>query len=475
MPSAMMMMSGRPASTFGGPADIPTLVTGLGGDTVVRGMYDARTKVTVGPNGAVIVEDARQSGGGRYAFPAGGGIDCGRCTAFDGVTKATWIIWGSCYDSSVGSFCAVSNLDGNSPFLFDHFGSTIRLLCSSGTATWDRPSAAPIGALFKYMIVYDGTQSGGSRCTGYYSVYDRSTATWSARATLNKTGDGVGSSMATTTSHLLKIGGYGSSAGTFNNIFHGFIDELRMWTGTALTTTQLDAEDLSSAPATPNLRYAFATDASNTGSTSGNNGSASGDATLVGGDLAYGPPLITNNLHPSWNGTDAITFSASGGLYAGSPNFTAVASGPVECGYAIVSTEPTNGGTPTMADLIGGARSGSDELITLYKSGSTMNVFSGSNGPSISSASLIRCLHARRAGTSSSRVAGLQDGTGSEQTSTATFSATVPDFFSVGINGGFGNASTMVWRAAILIDGNPSSGQRSTINTWAAANHGATV
>src|SRR5678815_1299070 len=91
------------------------------------------------------------------------------------------------------------------------------------------------------------------------------------------------------------------------------MDEVRLWAGTALNTTQLDAEDLSTAPASPNFRYTFATDASNIGSTSGNNGTPTNGVFLCGDNLAYGPPLTafeSDHAFPmTWDGVGAISIT----------------------------------------------------------------------------------------------------------------------------------------------------------------------
>ncbi len=256
-----------------------------------------------------------------------------------------------------------------------------------------------------------------------------------------------------------------------------------MWTGTALNTTQLDAETLASAPATPNFRYTFASDATNTGSTSGNDGTPNNGVFLCGDNLDYGPPFVAaeaDHAFPmTWNGSSEITVAAltSNRFWTGAPGFSPLASGPVAGGIAVVATEPTSAsGTPVQSCVYGIIGSGGDQFLTTYRSGSTIHCDGNAAGPNISNASAIRVLHSRRDGASSSRVIGLQDGTGSEATTTSgSFTATEPTMIIFGGGPQSTNSSDPTFHALVVLDGTITSGQRSTINTWASTNHGATV
>ncbi len=86
-----------------------------------------------------------------------------------------------------------------------------------------------------------------------------------------------------------------------------------------------------------------------------------------------------------------------------------------------------------------------------------------------------RIIHSRRDGASSSRVCGLQDGTGAEATTTATFADVTPTVLLVGFGPQNTNPAALTFRALIVLDGTITGTQRTTINTWGAAHHGATV
>ncbi len=464
------------------PRDIPILVSDLGGDAVVRGMYDARAKVHVdGSTKLILLEDSRQTVGGRYAFTgdATHGIDCGRCTAFDAASKVTWMFWGSNYN--LGTFLSVSTNDGNSPFILYLPDGNLKVLFGNGGEvdfTWPFKN----GAYGKVAVVYDGTQSLGSRFSGYYYTYDRSTGTFGSRTALTKVADTVGASMATTTTQKLKVGGWGSGT-AYNNPLLGYLDEVRMWVGTALNTTQIDAETLSSSPASPNFQYTFATNANNTGSTSGNDGTPTSEILLVGGNLAFGPPMLSHAAgnRAVYNGTTTITLDISIGseyLVTGSPGYTPIANGPCDGGATIVASEPITGGTPVIFSVFSvptGSGSSGEEFLTTYVSGSTISSYGMAAGPSVSKASATRVLHARRAGVTASRTMGLQDGSGVEATAVSgAYTATAPDNIFIG-SGPTANQADIVFRAFVVVDGTVTSTQRTTLNTWATTHHGATV
>ena len=470
-----MMVTASTGSGSGAPTDIATLVTALGGDSIVRGFYDARTFVRTNGTSAILVEDARNTSfGGRYYFPGGSGdgIDCGRCTSFDGATKATWIVWGIRHVQA-GTYCSVSTNSATSPFIIYHPADFLRVLfgASSGFGEFTMSQAVvPLGSICKLMIVYDGTQAAGSRISAYFAVYDRATATWGSRTALTKTTDSAPAALATTAAETIRLGAWGSG-GTYSNPFTGCLDEVRMWAGTALTTAQLDAETLSSNPVAADFRYTFASDASNSGGISGNNGTVAGDVTLCSGDLTYGSPLGSiTTTRPTYDGSTAITFAGSSTpMLCGTPGFTQ------DGGNALVATEPTVAGSPTVCSMFGGAGSSSNEYLTTFENSGSMKIWSATNGPTVVTAAGTRVIHSRHTGTGASTVCGIQDGTGAEATSTSSsFSTTLPQAVIVG-RGVSANPADITFRALIILDGSISSTQRSDINTWAAANHGATV
>ena len=477
MPTTAMMLAGGGAG--GGsvaPADIATLVTALGGDTVVRGFYDARAFVRTTGTSVILVEDARNTSfGGRYYFPGAStdGIDCGRCTSFDGATKATWIIWGIRH-AQIGTYCSVSNNASTSPFIIYHPSNILRVLfgASSGIAEFTMSQAVvPLGSICKLMVVYDGTQAVGSRVTAYFAVYDRATGTWGSRTSLTKTSDTAPANMATTASETIRLGAWGSG-GTYTNPFIGCLDEVRMWVGTAMTTAQLDAETLTTNAVAADFRYTFATDASNSGSVVGNNGTIAGNVRLCSGDLTYGSPLgAVAASFPTYDGSAsfATSSSAANGLSAGTPGFTQ------DGGNALVATEPTAAGSPTVCCMFGGAAASSDEYLTTFKNSGSMKIWSAANGPTVVAAAGTRVIHSRHTGTGASKTCGIQDGTGAEATTTSSsFSTTLPQIAKVA-QGVSTNGADITFHALIILDGAITSTQRSDINTWAAAHHGATV
>lgn len=468
-----MMGTGSAVAGPSAPADIATLVTDLGGDSVVAGIWDARYNVSTQSGGVVCVDDARQTvSTGRYYFPAAsaGAIDCGRCTAFDGLTQATWIMWLYRYPAD-GTVIAVSSNATTSPFRLSFVGSDLKLIPGDGSTLGavliNGGASLNNGDYLKIAIRYDGTQAAGSRLDMYVDFGDGSSATH-----IGNNFDTLPASLPTSTTEHLQIGCYGGS-GVVTNPLWGCVEEIRMWTGTVLSPAQINAETLSSSPASPNFRYTFDGSATNSGGTAGNDGTVDASIVSVGNHSGYGAPLgaYTPNGLPTYDSVNhKATFSATG---SGNALTAGQVANAAEGGTSIVAAEPTVAGSPTMCSYFVGTSSGG-ELLTTYKNAGNINVWSGFAGPNIAGAALIRCLHSRRSG-SGTPTTGIQDGTGAESTvSSASFTTSIPHLVRVGA-GPAANPSDIVWHALIVLNGTVTGAQRSTINTWAAANHGATV
>lgn len=276
--------------------DIATLIVNTGGNASWPAFYDSREGVRAVGAAVWVHDDARCSTStGRAHFGNVGSLSTSANeTLFDGATRATWIMWGqggARATITVGMAVGVedvfsvvlSNTADSSVVDFTcYVGSG---LGNGGLFTPSIPRNAPVKAAF----VYDGTlATNADRLKLYWSWFDKGTGTWSAdvQATLGFTGTIPASLPASAAA--LRVG----QQGLTQWLSTGFVDEVRLWAGTALTSAQIAQETLSAAPATPNLRYQFNSNGTNTGSTAGHDLTVGANVVYCSDDLRFGDPRV---------------------------------------------------------------------------------------------------------------------------------------------------------------------------------------
>lgn len=468
--------------------DVGLLVGNLGTDSQVPGFYDTRRNVRINstyPGLVYLWEDARIPTVGTSGFfrdQSTGFCQLGAYPGLDGVTKVTLMYWGAEYDAgSLGSTLWQGDANWE---LRNPTGTAIELRFSSGTikATCPFPGQH---VPYKLTVVYDGTQAtNATKLLMYLSTFDRVTKVWSADVAQAVTFTGtIPATWPVSSGSQLMVGANGASG--WNNV--GWTDEVRIWSGAALTAGQLAAETLTASPANPTLRYDFANGgATNLGTTAGAwNGTWPSGNCPCSCNLTYGQPFYTRSNQPAWDAVNQIiTFNDSNNLLI-LPFGGAIGQMGLAFGFSFVGTLPIWDGSGT--DGIFGIKTNENagqpgsgtSLLDLYvPDGANVAVVASFNltGGAVSAATPKaagrRVVHARRTvtgGSNDTLTAFVRMGSAAEVASaTGTITAfNTPNSGVLGLQTNGGGAFSDAVVRAIVIKKSMVAADQVFINNWA--------
>jgi hypothetical protein len=267
------------------------------GDSHIKQFQWSSDGVRVASTNVCVMDDPRcATSTGRYFFPGISGeyIDLGNLTNLNAATKVTIMVWFT--PTAIADTRMVSRASGGTAAtrqieLGVGSGGKSRYYLSTGSVNVDCDGSTTIaaGSTYKSTMVFDGTQGTNATRLAGYLAQRQSDGSYPADVAETITfPSAVPASLTTLASASAWIGTLSAASANFP----GFIDEVRVWIGTALTQTQVRAETLSTNATPADLRYTFAGNANNSGTLSGFNGAPTSGVVQCSDDLSYGPPIV---------------------------------------------------------------------------------------------------------------------------------------------------------------------------------------
>jgi hypothetical protein len=190
----------------------------------------------------------------------------------------------------------------------------------------------------------------------------------------------------------------------------------------------------------------------------------------------FGPALTaTTTARPTYDAVlKTLTFDGTANFLRASAGYPAF---PDSCAVVLVCTIPPGATGPVVAELSPGATN----LSVLIRMNATPQMFcqtpaAGSANVATTGLTGTRVCHGRQTIVGGNITSGMQIGSGTEVTVTAAAVSTNPTRLTIGASRADVAAlwSAFVVRAVLVYKGD-YAGKQATVNTWANANHGATL
>ncbi|MDB4906354.1 MAG: Concanavalin A-like lectin/glucanase superfamily [Gemmatimonadetes bacterium] len=336
-------------------------------DGNIAGVYWTRNGPRLAGGVVSVWDDARCSTTqGRYSFPGTStdGIDLGNYADINGATQVTIMAWvtPTSLPSNQTVFARLNTdaLANRQLQLYLSNTGVPRLAVGDGAANNIAvgTTALVLGTSYKLTAVFDGTLAAANRAKLYLSTR-QADGSWSADAAEGMTFVGTIPAALISPAALSAMIGIRAGAG---DAFVGFMTEVRVWNGTALSPAQVQAESLTANPVAASLRYTLDGNANNTGATAGFNGTATTGVVQCSDDLRWGPPLASSGTSRGlWDANaKTITFDtvddymrAVGGTLSnltGNHGWAFVGAAPTADGRRIVSLSNGSAAAGTFMD-----------------------------------------------------------------------------------------------------------------------------
>lgn len=336
----------------------------------------------------------------------------GNMPALDALNRFTIGVWyAQTRPGTVGNFGTLfsrwhTSTAAAQQLLVDHNnGSGPRFVCcgSAGSVAVASFNVTPTqGRFYKMFWVFDGTLVGNAnRLKLFRAEFNPLTQTWGAVVQLALTFVAAAIPASFLTSSVAVAARIGNFHGeTAGQAFTGLIDDIRIWTGRALTQAEIDAETLDTTDA-PNFRWDFVDDGAlgfpNLGSTAGNNGLLQ-SGTFCSDDIRW-TPLIAERLayRPVWDEVnDEAEFDGVDDRLVGFEGLLARLTEDVAMGY--IGTLPQVAGVDdTIADL---SLNTTASILELRRAAANVLAVLGGGATQASAGAipdaLVRVLHGRR-------------------------------------------------------------------------------
>jgi hypothetical protein len=460
--------------------DVALLIANTGGNTRWPAFYDARRNVRHISNAVHVWDDARCSTAtGRVYVPDQFPILATSNEARN-ATKGTMVAWyQGCHHATL--------YNGSFGFYFDGVEYVHTLLDPGGITLYVGAGLANYGSFtlpantygtnIMLAVVFDGAgATNADRLKCYYRLYDKVTATWGSLVTaaLTYTGTIPAAIPAAGGSDTIQVNNFPSGGSSMR----GLVDELRWWTGIALSQAQVDTQTLTSDPNSAHHRWTFNGNGDDTGSVGGLTlAPSSGSLMFASDDIRWGDPITAKpGINPTFDPVN-FTVTSDGTDDLASATGAALRRITGDCGVFVVSTWPTWGGTTEywfqLAHITNG--NGLPASLAAYTFDAGGNVFcfaeSGAPGQSVPRETGRRLVQFRRQRAGGDVTIGVKKGSAAETTATAAEADTTPSRLMLGCRPDEVGKTDSVWRAFVVRQGDYLPAIQDAIQDWSVLRH----
>jgi hypothetical protein len=468
--------------------DVALFIANTGGDTRWPAFYDSRRNVRHIANAIYTWDDARcTTAGGRIVLNDDYYLSQASAV-FDSATKLTVIAW---YQGATNWMVAGPGTNGQ--FLFgashrwdlyhradpadvnDRYSFIVGTGGTQGTGYFELAGTVARGTNIMIGWVYDGAgATNADRLKAYYRLYDKSLGTWGVVVVPALTFVGTVPAAMPVHADPFVMGVY--TAGGYR--CRAYVDEARIWVGTALSQAQVELETLASTPAAAHMRWTFDGNLNNTGTLGGYTWGVIGSAPdrYASDDIRWGDPLI------AWSASkpvyDPVAFTITcdgtddhlGGMGASYRRITG------DCGVLAIGTQPSwpgtteywwqlghlinsNGLPASLATYIANAT----DLVAVAEAGGVL-IYTRDTGR--------RLVQYRRQRAGGNITVGVKKGSAAEATAVVAEAVdTIPGRLSVAGRADQVGASDTVMRAIAVRSGDYLPAVQDAAQDWSVARH----